>query len=159
MKGMTQRCGERKRWRNSPRLRVPASPRLSPLRAYTIIEAMVAAAILLTGIAAAAGLALTMVSQEEANVRVARAFNVQEQAGRLYQLGLEPAEILAIIPPEENVEALTFDAASTNVAGVGTVEIATCRLVFHAGVPMTDAAVQDEVLRTNDAILVRPSIR
>lgn len=128
-------------------------------RAYTIIEAMVAAGILLIGIAAAAGLALTMVSQEEANVRVARALNVQEQAGRLYQLGLEPAEILAIIPPEPNVDALIFNAATTNVAGVGAVEIAECRLIFHAGTPMTDANAEDPVARTNAVILVRPSIR
>jgi len=128
-------------------------------RAYTIIEAMVAAGILLIGIAAAAGLALTMVSQEEANARVARALNVQEQAGRLYQLGLEPAEILAIIPPEPNVDALNFNAATTNVAGVGAVEIAECRLVFHVGTPMTDANAEDPVPRTNAVILVRPSIR
>jgi len=135
------------------------TPRHRRIRAYTIIEAMVAAGILLVGVVAAAGLALTMVSQEEANARVARAFNVQEQAGRLYHLGLSPTEILAILPPEPNVEAISFDAASTNVAGVGDIEIATCRMVFHSGAPMTDAAAEDPTLRTNDVVLVRPSIR
>lgn len=126
---------------------------------YTIIEVMVAAGILVIGIAAAASLALTMVSQEEANARVARAFNIQEQAARLYQLGLEPPEILAIIPPEPNVTSLTFTASTNIVAGVGTIEVAACKLVFHSGVPMTSANTTTPVARTNNLVLVRPSIR
>jgi len=126
---------------------------------YTIVEVMVAAGILVIGIAAAASLALTMVSQEEANARVARAFNIQEQAARLYQLGLEPSEILAIIPPESNVTALTFTTSTSNVTGVGAIELAACRLVFHAGVPMASANTATPVARTNNLMLVRPSIR
>ncbi|MEI6338798.1 MAG: hypothetical protein WCQ57_09485, partial [Verrucomicrobiota bacterium] len=97
--------------------------------------------------------------QEEANARVARAFNIQEQAARLYQLGLEPPEILAIIPPEPNVTSLTFTASTNIVAGVGTIEVAACKLVFHSGVPMTSANTTTPVARTNNLVLVRPSIR
>jgi len=131
-------------------------PLLFRPRAYTIIEVMVAAGILVVGMAAAAALALTMVSQEEANARVARAFNMQEQAVRLFQLGLDPAEVMALLPPEDNV-VLSFDVGTTNVAGVGTVERAECEMVFDAGTPLASSA--SPVSRTNTVVVIRPTIR
>ena len=125
--------------------------------AYTIIEVMVAAGILVIGVAAAAALALTMVSQEESNAQVARAFNIQEQAGRLYQLGLAPAEIASILPPEPNVEELNFTTGATNVTGVGDIETAEIEMLFNSGEPM--ASGDSTSSRTNTILLVRPSIR
>ncbi len=126
---------------------------------YTIIEVLVASAVLLIGIAASAALALTMAAQEEANSQVARALNIQEQAGKLYQLGLSQDEINAILPPEPNVVSLIFSASSATVNGIGTVEVADCQLIFNAGTPMTAASSVTPSQRTNDLVLVRPSIR
>ncbi len=127
--------------------------------AYTIVEALVAAGILVMGIGAAAALAITMVAQEEANARVARALNLQEQAGRLYHLGLTPAEIAAILPPEPNVSSLTFTESVISVTNVGTMESAACRIIFDGGIPVTDPDGVGAAQRTNDVVLVRPVIR
>ncbi len=62
-------------------------------RGYTLIEVLVASAIILIGISAASSLSLTMVTQEETNYRVARSLNVLENCARLYQLGMQPAGI------------------------------------------------------------------
>lgn len=127
---------------------------LPTCRAYTIVEALVAAGLLLIGIAAAACLALTMVSQEEANARVAQAFNMQEQAGRLYQLGMEPSEITALLPYDAaEISSLDFTTNTLAVTNVGTVETADCEMVFTAG--SSEAAVY----RTNTIMVVRPVIR
>ncbi|CAN5408096.1 hypothetical protein BH09VER1_BH09VER1_09830 [soil metagenome] len=131
--------------------------RFFKLEGYTIVEALVAAAILVIGVAAAASLALTMVSQEESNARVARAINLQEQAARLYQLGMSPAGVAAILPADSGVASITFATGTTNVASVGTVEIATCEMAFTAGAPLTDTNAS--VNRTNDLTVVRPSTR
>lgn len=128
-------------------------------RGYTLIEVLVASGILVMGIAAAASLALTMVAREEANVRVARAINLHEQAGRLYQLGLNPDAIMAILPPEPNVISLTFTTNTLVVTNAGTVEIADCRMIFNAGPVATDTNASEPPRRTNDLRLVRPTIR
>lgn len=127
-------------------------------RGYTLVETLLAAGILMVGIAAAASLALTMVSQEEANARVARALNLQEQAARLYQLGLEPSEITAILPPEDTVTSVSFSPSDVTVSGVGEVQMATCTIIFNSGAPITDPSSTTEA-RTNEVVLVRPTIR
>lgn len=124
---------------------------------YTLIEVMVAAGILAAGIAAAAMLGLTMVSQQQASARVVRALNYQEQAARLYQLGLEQGTITNILPLEPGVVSLDFTTNSVVLANVGTVEVAVCELVYDAGSLLSSdgsASVQ-----TNDFVVVRPSIR
>lgn len=67
-------------------------------RAYTIIETMVAVSLLMFGVAAAAALSNTIVQQEEINARTARAVNWQENAVRLYQLGIDGSAILDVLP-------------------------------------------------------------
>jgi len=126
---------------------------------YTLIEVLVASAVVLLGVAAAATLSLTMVAQEEANVRVARALNLQEQAGRLYQLGLDPDAISSILPPEPNVVSLTFSPGAVTVTNAGAMEVADCELVFFVGAPFTSADGGETLHRTNELKVVRPSIR
>ncbi len=67
---------------------------------YSLIEVLVASGILLIGISAAASFSLTMTTQEEMGHRLARGVNYLECHARLYQLGLDPAAIGAIMPPE-----------------------------------------------------------
>lgn len=126
--------------------------------AYSIVEALIAATLLALALAAAAVLALTMTAQEENNSRIARAYNLQEQAARLYQLGLEPATIASLLPAESTVISISFNTNSVPIAGVGDVDQSTCRMIFQAGTPITSDSLTP-ASRTNDVVVVRPSIR
>ena len=138
----------------SPRPRDPVSPHRSPSprhllsaspnHAYTLIEVLVAAGLLVFAIAAAASLAGSMLAQEESNARIARALNYQEQAGRLYHLGDAVTNITTKLPTEPAVDSLDFTTGSTNLAGVD-LETAECVLTFSGGE------------RTNTVFLVRPT--
>lgn len=117
--------------------------------AYTLIEVLVAGGILVMGIAAASSLAMTMVAQEKSNARIEEAFNMQEQAGRLYQLGLSPGAITGeLLPYRASEITLTFqNAGTTNVGGVAAMETIECVLVC------------DGDGRTNSVTLFRPTTR
>ena len=128
-------------------------------KGYTLVETLLAAAVLLVGIAAAATLAMTMTAYEEANASISRSLNYQEQAGRLFQLGLSPDEIQAILPEESTVSSLTFTSTNLALTNIGTVEKADCQMIFSAGPPLTAADQSSAAVRTNNIVLVRPSIR
>lgn len=91
---------------------------------------MIGSAILMIGIAASCVLSLTMVTQEEGNVRASRALNVFENSMQLYQLGLSPAEVIAILPPDPAVVALTMTPNTSAVTGIGTPERIDARMEF-----------------------------
>ena len=84
------------------------APMKRPTAAYTLIEVLVAAAILMIAVGAAAALAMATVTQEEINSRVARCLNLHEQAVRLYQLGLDPSVASAVLPVDPAVVSLVF---------------------------------------------------
>lgn len=133
--------------------------------AYSLIEVLIAAAILVVGISAAAILANAILVQEESNGYSLRAFNAQEQAARLWQLGLSPATITNILPERCSTNAtnpgaysiyLGFSNSTTNLDGVVTVEILNpLRIVFHSGFDSTN----NPTYRTNDIRVVRPTNR
>ena len=125
---------------------------------YTLVEALVAAAILIIAIAAAVTLTLTMTAQEESNHEFSRAINFQEQAARLYQLGLSPTAISQILPPDPVIESLAFDVSSTTVSGIGTVEAGTCTVVVESATAELDGHNPVDS-RTIEVTVVRPSIR
>lgn len=122
--------------------------------AYTIIEVLVAAAILMVAVCAAAAIALATVTQEEINARAARCLNLHEQAVRLYQLGLDPAIASAILPPDSSVVSLAFTTQNLPIANLGTVERTECVLTFEAS--PSEAGGET---RSNTLIGIRPSIR
>lgn len=126
-------------------------------KAYTLVEALIAAAILVIGVAAAASLALSMVAQEEANSRVMRAINLQEQATRLYQLGLSSSTITAILPADSGVSSITFTNTTVGGSNVANLDAVICRMTFTAGSPITSAGAAQ--MRVNDFTVVRPSTR
>lgn len=108
---------------------------------YTIIEAMVAISLLMLAVGAAASLSMTMVNQEELNARAARALNWQENAVRLYQLGLglgnDTSDLLAVMPglPGLNTftastNAVTFAALPSGNAAVDVTDL-TLRYTSH----------------------------
>jgi Tfp pilus assembly protein PilV len=139
--------------------------RTASVRAYSLIEVLIAGGILLMGISAAALMAHALLAQEESSGFALRAFNAQEQAARLWQLGLSPTTITNIFPERCSANStapgaysiyLGFSAVDTNVTGVGTVEMLNpLRIVFHSGYDSSN----NVLYRTNDIIVVRPSIR
>lgn len=98
---------------------------------YTLVEVLVGSSILMMGFAAACVMSLTMITQEEMSHRMARALSVQENAARLFQLGIDPSQINAdnttstgLLPSNSDM-TLTIAAEDETVAGVGTLEAVT----------------------------------
>ena len=133
-------------------------------KGYSLVEVMVAAAIVAVGLTAAAVLASTLMQQQELNAATLRAANLHEQAAKLYRLDLRPDDIYRLLPencaggvtPPANGYALSFSrAVATNIAVGGTdvaLEQTSCIMVFAN--PAGNGA-----LNTNGVTIVRPSIR
>ena len=68
------------------------------IRGYTLAEVLVASAIISLAMGGAVRLIATMQIQEEAAREGSVAYNLQENAGRLWQLGLSPATVAKLIP-------------------------------------------------------------
>ena len=132
--------------------------------AYSLIEVLIAAGILLTGIAAVAMLANTMFLQQEANGRISRALNLQEQAATLWQLGLSPTTITNILPERcvasnalsDNTASVAF-AANANITnlGSGAAESANMTVIFHSATTADGTLIY----QTNTVTIVRPYTR
>ena len=139
-------------------------PRISESRAYSLIEVLIASGILLTGIAAVAMMAHTMFLQEEANGRVTRGLNLQEQAATLWQLGLSPSTITNILPercmasnpPGADAVNLTF-TTNANITGLGSAvaESVNIGIVFHSATYANGTLVY----QSNTVTVFRPSTR
>jgi Tfp pilus assembly protein PilV len=133
------------------------------VRAYSLVEVIIAGFILVMAISGAALLAHSIMVQEESNFYMTRAINVQEQAAKLYALGLSPSTITNILPeqittnssPSVGSLSLVFTTNSTNISIVGTLETATCTMVYPMGVDGRGTALR----RTNTINIVRPSLR
>ena len=140
---------------------------------YTLIEIMAAMTIMFIGVAAAAVLSLTMASQEEINHRVSRALHLQEGAARLFQLGLSPTEIDAILPNDPAIRnststapytKISFAVSSISPTGFGTFEEAVCTMNFGAA-PNSGTWTAgtwtggNNADRTRVVTVVRPTIR
>lgn len=132
--------------------------------AYSLLEVLIAAGILLTGIAAAAMMAHSMFLQQESNGRVTRALNLQEQSATLWQLGLSPDTIRNILPeqcvtndpPAGDAICLSF-IPNANITALGTAvaESVNLRMVFHSAT----YADGTPIYQTNTVTVVRPSTR
>ncbi len=95
---------------------------------YTLVEAAVAATVLLIAVGAACALSLTMITQEEIHVRVSRAVNLVENATRLYHLGIDTevpsgstdATVFSLLPPDPMVSGFTATAQTgAAMTGIG----------------------------------------
>ncbi len=126
--------------------------------AYSLIEVLIAGAILAIGIAAAALLSNSIIIQQEANSDLVRALNIQPRAAALYHLGLATGTITNILPetfttnttPALDTFYLGFDGAATN----NGIESVNCTLI----IPMA-AAGTNISYRTNSNTFYRGSIR
>ena len=133
-------------------------------KGYSLVEVMVAAAIVAVGLTAAAVLASTLMQQQELNAATLRAANLHEQAAKLYRLDLRSGDIYRILPeicqgggtPPANGYALSFSrAVATNILVSGTIvalEQTSCIMVFAS-------PGGNGVLTTNSVTIVRPDIR
>lgn len=99
-------------------------------KGYSLVEVMVAAAVVAVGLTAAAVLASTLMQQQELNAAVLRAANMQEQAVKLHRLDLSSSAIRGLLPepcvasgaPPSGGYVLSFSvAATTNIVVDGTV--------------------------------------
>lgn len=103
----------------------------SVLGGYTLIEALVASSILLIGIAAAASMSLSFVTQEEISERAAKAFNYLDNAVALYQAGVDKDSIATLLPAEPVVTALTITDSSINATNLGALPSAVISVTYR----------------------------
>lgn len=113
-------------------------------RGYTLIETLVASAVIMIAIGAAASLSLSMVTQEEMSERTVRAVNYLENAAMLYQVGMNTGEITALLPTEPTVNSLTFKAQTLSVTDLGNVSAVDMDLTYTPSAASKDnsASVQ-----------------
>lgn len=98
-------------------------------RGYSLIEVLVASAILMIGVAAATSMTVVLNKQEEVNLQITRGTARLETAARLFQMGLSPSQVVALLPADADGGSVTFGAVtSVSVSGVGAMETATCTL-------------------------------
>ena len=97
-------------------------PDHSSQRAYSLIEVLAAGSIIVIALGAALSLGVATVSQEESGNRIARGLSIQENAARLFRLGLSPEEIIRVIPQDPCVEELSISAPYSVMAGSVSVE-------------------------------------
>jgi type II secretory pathway pseudopilin PulG len=120
-------------------------------RAYSLIEVLAAGAIVAIGAGAAASLSASVGLQEDLARRVSVARNYQENMARLWQLGLDPIEIVAILPTTDGNRFLSgalFDRGA--LLPQGLINVGT------AGQPAT---VQAALVRVSANIAPNPSGR
>lgn len=136
-------------------------------RAYSLVEVLVATGVITSAVAAAVSLSAATNSQEEAGNKIARAQAVQENAARLFRLGLSPAEILRLLPKDPIVHGLAITETTQIVSGVGTMEKATIVIEYdvspNAGVWVPDTWTGgpggDANRRSATIVALRPSLR
>lgn len=135
------------------------------LRGYSLVEVLVAAAIVAVGLTAAAVLAATLMQQQELNAATLRAANVQEQAVKLYRLDLTPGDIVSLLPENSRLGTpqtagefgFTFSRATkTNMTVDPT---ATISLDRTGCVMVYDDPLGAGGYVANTNIILRPSIR
>lgn len=141
--------------------------------AYSLVEVVVAAAIVAIGVAAGAAIVNTLVVQEEVNAGAVRAANLQEQAVMLYRLGItNPEDIYNILPepcgasapPAAQAFTLTFGApAATTYSATlsaGGQAAVSCQVISCSVVYATPIGGSGQVSYSSNSLsFVRPTIR
>jgi prepilin-type N-terminal cleavage/methylation domain-containing protein len=142
-------------------------------RGYSLVEVVVAAAIVAIGVAAGAALINTLVMQEELNAGTVRASNLQEQAVMLYRLGFTNSQEMCNLLPEvcatsgtpgAGAFSLAFGApvatnatATLSGGGQATVSCQTVSCTIVYGSPIVGRSQVSYL--SNTVTFVRPTIR
>ncbi len=130
-------------------------------RGYTLIEALVASSILMIGVAAAASMSLSFVTQEEISERSARAFNYLENAAALLHAGVDSSQIASILPPEPVVTSLSFTDRTLMATNFGAVPSTLVTVAFKANAANAASGLdrwtggKDDAVRTAAVEIVR----
>ncbi|MBE7495842.1 MAG: hypothetical protein HS117_12930 [Verrucomicrobiaceae bacterium] len=119
--------------------RLLTSTRRRLAAAYTLIEVLAAGAIISVGTTAAVSLSASVMLQEELSFRVAVTRNYQENMIRLWQLGLSPVQVTALMPLQTQsppLQTAIFGTPTLVETGVTTVngtsvETAACTAVVN----------------------------
>jgi prepilin-type N-terminal cleavage/methylation domain-containing protein len=135
-------------------------------KGFSLVEAMIAAAIVAIGLTAAASLVGALMAKEEVNTISLRAANLHEQAVMLYRLGLPPGRIREILPeacadtttPAVGTFGLTFGsptpvACTSSDGSAFNVNATPSTLTYPVTGP--DGSVLS--YRSNSVTIVRPS--
>lgn len=139
---------------------------------YSLVEVMIAAAVVAIGLSAGAILVGAIVAQKEQDHISLRAANIQEQAIALYRLGISDSATIARLMPEPatniatpapGIFSIVFSAeGTTNLGGLVngdsreiTMSIVTNSLIYGRTVPPSGAT---EYL-TNTQTFLLPTIR
>ena len=130
---------------------------------YTLVEVVIAGAVIAVGMAGAASLSSTMMAQQELSWRVSVARNYQENIVRLWQLGLSPSEVMNLIPSASGNPKLSevIGASPTLTAtgqadedSMGVMESAVCSFTVNtANVAGAGAG------GTNQVTVYRPTLK
>ncbi len=102
-------------------------------RGYTLVELLVAAAVLMMGAVVAFHMSSNAVRVEEMNLRLSRGLNLQENYSRTWQLGLSATQVESILPRSTEV-TWTAAAANPTIAAVGPMEGLSLRATLNSGV-------------------------
>lgn len=138
-------------------------------RGYSLVEVLMAAAVIAIAVTAAAAIINTLMRQDEVNTASRQGANLQEQAIVLYRLGVAPTDILALLPatctnvalPPEGSVSLVFGSPTltnwSSSAGTNDVraEVSTCTLVMKRAA----AGDTNALFMTNLLYIVQPLIR
>lgn len=130
---------------------------------YTLVEVVIAGAVVAVGMAGAASLSSTMMAQQELSWRVSVARNYQENIVRLWQLGLSPNEVMNLIPSSSGnpklsevvgaVPTLTV-TGQADEDSMGVMESAVCSFTVNtANVAGAGAG------GTNEVTVYRPTLK
>ena len=130
---------------------------------YTLIEVVASAAVIAVGMAGATSLSSTIMAQQDLTWRVSVARNYQENMARLWQLGLSPAEVVAIMPTASGNPLLSEVVGGSptivyngqvNEDNLGVMDAATISFTINtANVPGAGAG------GTNAVTVYRPTLR
>jgi hypothetical protein len=83
---------------------------------YTLVESLAASALLAAMLAGAVSIVATMNTSERVSRNISVAYNYQDTAAMLWQLGLTPTEVAAVMPSRTNNSYLTEIIGSTSTA-------------------------------------------
>jgi len=124
-------------------------------KGYSLIEVVVAAAVVAVGLTAAAVLASTLMQQEEVNAAALRAANLQEQAITLYRLGISPGQIAFLLPEPSGYDVNFTTATEEEFEVDGTkvrIDVSSCSVTYP------DPSGNGQNL-SSTVTVVRPTIR
>ncbi len=129
---------------------------------YTLLEVVMAAAVVAVGLGGAVSLSSSMMAQEELTWRVAVSRNYQENWVRLWQLGLTGPEITGIMPSRSGNDLANLISTQPSLIETGVVnedllanlEGATCSMTIS-----TDHVSSSPAGATHTITAYRPTLR